>query len=126
MGRKRVYGMTLMLMVICSIASGLSFGQGAKDVMATLCFFHFWLEFDIGGDSIHFLPHSCLNSPTRRLLGPSLLSSLPCKALEFHAPAYRVANEDGQIEVTKLASPRNQARETMLRCGNLHVVMKLL
>lgn len=50
MGRKRVYGMTLMLMVICSIASGLSFGQEAKGVMATLCFFRFWLGFGIGGD----------------------------------------------------------------------------
>nr|APY24034.1 phosphate transporter gene Pht1 [Cunninghamia lanceolata] len=50
MGRKKVYGMTLMLMVICSIASGLSFGSTAKSVMTTLCFFRFWLGFGIGGD----------------------------------------------------------------------------
>lgn len=50
MGRKHVYGMTLMLMVICSVASGLSFGQNANSVMATLCFFRFWLGFGIGGD----------------------------------------------------------------------------
>ncbi|CAB4291512.1 unnamed protein product [Prunus armeniaca] len=50
MGRKKVYGMTLMLMVICSIASGLSFGQNPKSVMTTLCFFRFWLGFGIGGD----------------------------------------------------------------------------
>ncbi|KAF5459371.1 hypothetical protein F2P56_023323 [Juglans regia] len=50
MGRKRVYGMTLMLMVIASVASGLSFGSNAKSVMATLCFFRFWLGFGIGGD----------------------------------------------------------------------------
>ncbi|XP_073008921.1 probable inorganic phosphate transporter 1-4 [Typha latifolia] len=50
MGRKRVYGMTLMLMVICSLASGLSFGHTAKGVMTTLCFFRFWLGFGIGGD----------------------------------------------------------------------------
>ncbi|XP_010262309.1 PREDICTED: inorganic phosphate transporter 1-4-like [Nelumbo nucifera] len=50
MGRKRVYGMTLMLMVICSIASGLSFGSTPKGVVATLCFFRFWLGFGIGGD----------------------------------------------------------------------------
>ncbi|KAJ1376030.1 Phosphate permease [Sesbania bispinosa] len=50
MGRKRVYGMTLMLMVICSLASGLSFGKEPKAVMATLCFFRFWLGFGIGGD----------------------------------------------------------------------------
>ncbi|CAN0886363.1 Probable inorganic phosphate transporter 1-7 [Linum grandiflorum] len=36
LGRKKVYGMTLTLMVICSVASGLSFG--------------FWLGFGIGGD----------------------------------------------------------------------------
>ncbi|XP_022761148.1 inorganic phosphate transporter 1-4-like [Durio zibethinus] len=50
MGRKRVYGMTLLVMVICSVASGLSFGRDPKSVMATLCFFRFWLGFGIGGD----------------------------------------------------------------------------
>ncbi|XP_058083695.1 inorganic phosphate transporter 1-4-like [Magnolia sinica] len=50
MGRKRVYGMTLMVMVICSVASALSFGRSAKAVMSTLCFFRFWLGFGIGGD----------------------------------------------------------------------------
>ena len=50
MGRKRVYGMTLMLMVICSVASGLSFGGHPSSVVATLCFFRFWLGFGIGGD----------------------------------------------------------------------------
>ncbi|KAK4382546.1 Inorganic phosphate transporter 1-4 [Sesamum angolense] len=50
LGRKKVYGMTLMLMVIASVASGLSFGDRPKAVMATLCFFRFWLGFGIGGD----------------------------------------------------------------------------
>lgn len=50
LGRKKVYGMTLMLMVICSVASGLSFGDKPKSVIATLCFFRFWLGFGIGGD----------------------------------------------------------------------------
>ncbi|KAJ9154169.1 hypothetical protein P3X46_027532 [Hevea brasiliensis] len=50
MGRKRIYGMTLMLMVICSIASGLSFGKSRTAVMSALCFFRFWLGFGIGGD----------------------------------------------------------------------------
>ncbi|KAJ3681727.1 hypothetical protein LUZ60_014300 [Juncus effusus] len=50
MGRKKVYGMTLMTMVLCSLASGLSFGHNPKSVMATLCFFRFWLGFGIGGD----------------------------------------------------------------------------
>ncbi|CAL9057553.1 unnamed protein product, partial [Musa banksii] len=39
-----------MLMVICSIAIGLSFGHTAKGVMATLCLFRFCLGFGIGGD----------------------------------------------------------------------------
>lgn len=50
LGRKKVYGVTLILMVICAICSGLSFGYSAKAVMSTLCFFRFWLGFGIGGD----------------------------------------------------------------------------
>ncbi|XP_010676812.2 probable inorganic phosphate transporter 1-4 [Beta vulgaris subsp. vulgaris] len=50
LGRKKVYGMTLLMMVLCSFASGLSFGHDAKGVMTTLCFFRFWLGFGIGGD----------------------------------------------------------------------------
>lgn len=50
MGRKKVYGITLMVMIVCSLASGLSFGSTPKGVMATLCFFRFWLGFGIGGD----------------------------------------------------------------------------
>ncbi|KAG1354926.1 inorganic phosphate transporter 1-4 [Cocos nucifera] len=50
MGRKKVYGLTLILMVVCSVASGLSFSHTAKGAMATLCFFRFWLGFGIGGD----------------------------------------------------------------------------
>ncbi|THG23707.1 inorganic phosphate transporter 1-11-like [Camellia sinensis] len=50
LGRKKVYGVTLILMVICAICSGLSFGSNPKSVMLTLCFFRFWLGFGIGGD----------------------------------------------------------------------------
>ncbi|KAL2326505.1 hypothetical protein Fmac_025563 [Flemingia macrophylla] len=50
MGRKKVYGLTLALMVFSSLASGLSFGHSAKGTVATLCFFRFWLGFGIGGD----------------------------------------------------------------------------
>ncbi|KAL4567458.1 hypothetical protein LXL04_023042 [Taraxacum kok-saghyz] len=50
MGRKKVYGMTLAVMVLCSLASGLSFGRERRSVMAVLCFFRFWLGFGIGGD----------------------------------------------------------------------------
>ncbi|GAB4850911.1 Probable inorganic phosphate transporter 1-5 [Ancistrocladus abbreviatus] len=50
LGRKKVYGVTLIMMVICSLASGFSFGHSAKAVISTLCFFRFWLGFGIGGD----------------------------------------------------------------------------
>ncbi|KAI9161191.1 hypothetical protein LWI28_015306 [Acer negundo] len=50
LGRKKVYGITLILMVICAICSGLSFGSSAGSVIGTLCFFRFWLGFGIGGD----------------------------------------------------------------------------
>ncbi|CAD6209456.1 unnamed protein product [Miscanthus lutarioriparius] len=49
-GRKSVNGMTLLTMILCSVASGLSFGHSPACVMATLCFFRFWLGFGIGGD----------------------------------------------------------------------------
>ena len=50
LGRKKVYGMTLILMASCAICSGLSFGSTNKAVIGTLCFFRFWLGFGIGGD----------------------------------------------------------------------------
>ncbi|XP_010469529.1 PREDICTED: probable inorganic phosphate transporter 1-6 [Camelina sativa] len=50
LGRKGVYGLTLLIMTICSIGSGLSLGHDPKTVMVTLCFFRFWLGFGIGGD----------------------------------------------------------------------------
>ncbi|CAM6121426.1 unnamed protein product [Calypogeia fissa] len=49
-GRKKVYGITLALMVIASLGQGLSMGSSATGVLATLCFFRFWLGFGIGGD----------------------------------------------------------------------------
>ncbi|PON41517.1 Phosphate permease [Parasponia andersonii] len=50
MGRKKVYGLTLLLMVVCSVGSGLSFSSDPTAVISTLCFFRFWLGFGIGGD----------------------------------------------------------------------------
>ncbi|PON53331.1 Major facilitator, sugar transporter-like [Parasponia andersonii] len=50
LGRKKVYGVTLLIMVFYSIASGLSFGHNPEGVMATLCFFRFWLDFGIGSN----------------------------------------------------------------------------
>ncbi|KAI5078812.1 hypothetical protein GOP47_0006483 [Adiantum capillus-veneris] len=50
LGRKRVYGVTALLMVCCSIGSALSFGSNPHAVLGTLCFFRFWLGVGIGGD----------------------------------------------------------------------------
>ncbi|GMI75564.1 PHOSPHATE TRANSPORTER 3, phosphate transporter 1;3 [Hibiscus trionum] len=50
LGRKKVYGITLVLMAFCAICSGLSFGSTPGSVIGTLCFFRFWLGFGIGGD----------------------------------------------------------------------------
>nr|XP_043615998.1 low affinity inorganic phosphate transporter 4-like [Erigeron canadensis] len=50
LGRKKVYGVTLKLMMVCAICSGLSFGFSRKAVISSLCFFRFWLGFGIGGD----------------------------------------------------------------------------
>ncbi|KAK4255858.1 hypothetical protein QN277_008797 [Acacia crassicarpa] len=50
LGRKKVYFVTLVIMFICAICSGLSFGSSAPAVMTTLCFFRFWLGVGIGGD----------------------------------------------------------------------------
>ncbi|KAL8519219.1 hypothetical protein ACS0TY_010235 [Phlomoides rotata] len=50
LGRKKVYGITLILMGLCAICSGLSFGYSPGAVIKTLCFFRFWLGFGIGGD----------------------------------------------------------------------------
>uniref|UniRef100_J3KTY9 H(+)/Pi cotransporter n=1 Tax=Oryza brachyantha TaxID=4533 RepID=J3KTY9_ORYBR len=49
-GRKMFYGKTVMLMILGSVLSGLSFGNTAHGVMTTLCFFRFWLGVGIGGD----------------------------------------------------------------------------
>ncbi|KAF8402466.1 hypothetical protein HHK36_010550 [Tetracentron sinense] len=50
LGRKKVYGITLITMVGCALMSGFSFGSTAQSVMTSLCFFRFWLGFGIGGD----------------------------------------------------------------------------
>ncbi|KAG7981387.1 hypothetical protein I3843_05G231100 [Carya illinoinensis] len=50
LGRKKVYDVTLIIVVFCAICSGLSFGSSAQSVIGTLCFFRFWLGFGIGGD----------------------------------------------------------------------------
>ncbi|KAM2441494.1 hypothetical protein PS1_022689 [Malus domestica] len=42
--------MTLVFMVLHSIALGLSFSVHPKSVITTLCFLQFWLGLGIGGD----------------------------------------------------------------------------
>ncbi|KAJ3682508.1 hypothetical protein LUZ60_015081 [Juncus effusus] len=49
LGRNCTYGFTLIIIIIFSIASAFSFGPTAKEVLATLCFFRFWLGFGVGG-----------------------------------------------------------------------------
>lgn len=49
-GRKSVYGLTLIIMIVCAIGQAMSFGTTATAVVTTLCFFRFWLGFGIGGD----------------------------------------------------------------------------
>jgi PHS family inorganic phosphate transporter-like MFS transporter len=41
LGRKHVYGITLLMMIVFSIASGFSFGNTAKGVITSLCFFRY-------------------------------------------------------------------------------------
>ena len=50
MGRKKVYGITLVIMVVSSLGSGIPFSNSPKGVITTLCFFRFCLGFGIGGD----------------------------------------------------------------------------
>lgn len=49
-GRRRVYGLSLMLMVLSSLLCGLSLGTSRACVMLTLGFFRFVLGLGIGGD----------------------------------------------------------------------------
>ncbi|MBA0638395.1 hypothetical protein Godav_024924, partial [Gossypium davidsonii] len=62
LGQKRVYGLTLMLMVIFSISSGLSFGRSPDGVMETLCFFRFWLGFHMLQSLQFILLHKFINN----------------------------------------------------------------
>ncbi|KAK4441592.1 Inorganic phosphate transporter 1-4 [Sesamum alatum] len=89
MGRKKVYGVTLMLMCICSIASGLSFGRDAKAVMATLCFFRFWLGFGIGGD--YPLSATIMSEYANKKTRGAFIAGGVCNAgARFKAPAYEI------------------------------------
>ncbi|CAL9749291.1 unnamed protein product, partial [Musa acuminata subsp. burmannicoides] len=82
-----------MLMVICSIAIGLSLGHTAKGIMATLCLFRFWL----GLVSVAITcspPPSCRSTPTRRPVTPSSQSF-----------SLRKASASSQVESSPSSSP---------------------
>eukprot|EP00850_Spirogloea_muscicola_P020858 SM000229S07494 [mRNA] locus=s229:27820:31480:+ [translate_table: standard] len=49
-GRKRVYGYTLMMMIVFAVGSALSAGRDPLAVVVTLCVMRFFLGFGIGGD----------------------------------------------------------------------------
>ncbi|GLJ22754.1 hypothetical protein SUGI_0428580 [Cryptomeria japonica] len=49
-GRKKLYGINLVIMISTSIGSGFSIGRSRESVITSLCFFRFWLGFGIGGD----------------------------------------------------------------------------
>lgn len=49
-GRKRVYGMALMIMIIGAFCQSMSFGSTPDAVIGTLCFWRFLLGVGIGGD----------------------------------------------------------------------------
>ncbi|XP_042509345.1 probable inorganic phosphate transporter 1-10 [Macadamia integrifolia] len=49
-GRRRVYGLALILMVSSSVGCGFSICRTRKCVLTSLCFFRFWLGVGIGGD----------------------------------------------------------------------------
>jgi len=52
LGRKKVYGLSLALMIGSALGSAMTFGPSSdpKAVMGTLCFFRFWLGVGVGGD----------------------------------------------------------------------------
>ncbi|KAE8704012.1 putative inorganic phosphate transporter 1-5 [Hibiscus syriacus] len=88
LGRKKVYGMTLMLMVICSGSSGLSFGHTPKSVMATLCFFRFWLGIGIGGD--YPLSATIMSEYANKKTSGALIAALHRMRSMLFAPPYEV------------------------------------
>jgi PHS family inorganic phosphate transporter-like MFS transporter len=49
-GRKSTFGVTLAIMVVAAVCSGLSFGRSPLAVITGICFWRFILGFGIGGD----------------------------------------------------------------------------
>jgi PHS family inorganic phosphate transporter-like MFS transporter len=49
-GRKPIFVTTLSFLIIAALGSGLSFGSTPTTVVATLCFFRFWLGVGVGGE----------------------------------------------------------------------------
>ncbi|KAG5613807.1 hypothetical protein H5410_013631 [Solanum commersonii] len=67
MGRKKVYGMTLVLMVVCSVASGLSLGHTLRCYDHTM-FLGFGLDLALVAITL-YLPRSCLNTLNKKTRG---------------------------------------------------------
>ncbi|PRQ19381.1 putative major facilitator superfamily [Rosa chinensis] len=63
-GRRRVYGLSLMMMVLSSIGCGFSICTSRTCVLVSLVFFRFLLGVGIGGDYPSRRP-SCRSLPTR-------------------------------------------------------------
>ncbi|KAK6122730.1 hypothetical protein DH2020_043528 [Rehmannia glutinosa] len=130
LGRKKVYGMTLMVMVICSVASGLSFSDKPKSVMATLCFFRFWLGFGIGGD--YPPPRSCPNTRIKRRVGAFIAAVLAMQGFGILAggmvaiivsAAFRSAFPAPAYEVTRYTAL--VAKNAKLAAANMSKVLQV-
>jgi PHS family inorganic phosphate transporter-like MFS transporter len=70
-------------MVLCSLASGLSFSRKSNDVIATLCFFRFWLGVGIGGD---YPPSATIMSEyaNRRTRGAFIAAVFAMQVIRIH------------------------------------------
>ncbi|PON41524.1 Major facilitator, sugar transporter-like [Parasponia andersonii] len=87
--------MTLMLIVLCFVASGLSFSKDPTFIMATLCFFRLWLGFGIGGD-YPLLTTIISKYPKKKTRGAFIAAMQSFRILaigmvaKFHVPAYKI------------------------------------
>jgi hypothetical protein len=81
--RKSVYGITLLMMIVFSVASGVSFGHLSTGVMATLYFFRFWAfgSATASAATNRSAPPSCPSMETRR---PTIPSSPLCWRCRHH------------------------------------------
>jgi hypothetical protein len=81
--RKSVYGITLLMMIVFSVVSGLSFSHLSTGVMDTLYFFGFWAfgSATASAATNRSAPPSCPSMETRR---PTIPSSPLCWRCRHH------------------------------------------